>query len=372
MEIIHLVLGKANPDRMNGVNKVVYQLATRQSLSGEKVSVWGITNNLQKNYGERNFVTRLYRKQINPFKANRKLLRDLAQKKNKAVFHLHGGWVPVFSTLATFMAKHQIPYVFTPHGAYNTIAMERSSLLKKFYFKLKEQKVLQYANYIHCIGESEVSGLAGIYSTNKTKLLPYGFEYKNNIQENSVSGQLIFGFVGRLDVYTKGLDLLVDAFSVFSKINTDSQLWIVGDGPGRKQLELLIHQKQLTDRVQLLGSKFGEEKDKLIKQMHVFVHPSRNEGLPSSVLEASQFGVPSIVSSATNLASYVDNFNAGISIQNNNIPDLVNAMNTMALIYKKPQYQSLRRNAQHLVQTAFDWNRLIPDFNRLYQLEPNA
>ena len=48
MEIIHIVLGKANPDRMNGVNKVVYQLATKQADFGEKVAVWGITNDTEK------------------------------------------------------------------------------------------------------------------------------------------------------------------------------------------------------------------------------------------------------------------------------------------------------------------------------------
>jgi hypothetical protein len=60
MEIIHIVLGKANPDRMNGVNKVVYQLATKQAEFGEKVSVWGISGDTVNNYGERNFNTELF------------------------------------------------------------------------------------------------------------------------------------------------------------------------------------------------------------------------------------------------------------------------------------------------------------------------
>jgi hypothetical protein len=38
MEIVHLILGKANPDRMNGVNKVVYQLATYQTIAKKKVT----------------------------------------------------------------------------------------------------------------------------------------------------------------------------------------------------------------------------------------------------------------------------------------------------------------------------------------------
>ena len=60
MEIVHLILGKANPNRMNGVNKVVYQLASRQSLSKRDVSIWGITKDLNHNYGERPFQTLLF------------------------------------------------------------------------------------------------------------------------------------------------------------------------------------------------------------------------------------------------------------------------------------------------------------------------
>jgi len=43
MRVIHVVLGKANPDRMNGVNQVVHHLATEQVERGDEVEVWGIT-----------------------------------------------------------------------------------------------------------------------------------------------------------------------------------------------------------------------------------------------------------------------------------------------------------------------------------------
>jgi len=42
MNIIHLVLGKANPNRMNGVNKVANQLATTMTNLNKEVELWGI------------------------------------------------------------------------------------------------------------------------------------------------------------------------------------------------------------------------------------------------------------------------------------------------------------------------------------------
>ena len=67
MKIIHLILGKANPERMNGVNKVVHALATQQHRAGADVAVWGITADLSDNYPAREFATRLFLAKRNPF-----------------------------------------------------------------------------------------------------------------------------------------------------------------------------------------------------------------------------------------------------------------------------------------------------------------
>ena len=106
MEIIHIVLGKANPDRLNGVNKVVYNMATEQTKAGKKVEVWGITDNLEHNYPDRNFKTKLFKASKFPFFIDHKLKTAILHHKN-GVFHMHGGWIPVFSSLAKFFKKHQ-------------------------------------------------------------------------------------------------------------------------------------------------------------------------------------------------------------------------------------------------------------------------
>ncbi len=366
MEIIHIVLGKANPDRMNGVNKVVYQLADKQWEHGMNVSVWGITKNLCQNYADRGFKTRLFKKSINPFGVDPALKRALLSKKGKAVFHIHGGWVPVFSQLSAFMAKNNLPYVFTPHGAYNVVAMQRSALRKKIYFRLFEKTLLQHADKIHCIGQSEVSGLGTIFSTRKAVLLPYGYQAEQLPIKDEPRGNMIVGFVGRLDVYTKGLDLLIDAFDRFCRSEPATQLWIVGDGPGRQDLEKRIAAKNLCASVTLFGSKFGPEKDALIKQMTVFAHPSRNEGLPSAVLEAANFGVPCIVSQATNVAQYVEAYQSGLTVRNNNVEDIVNAMFAMSVKFQLNDMKPMRRKAQSMVVEAFGWDRLVYRFSELY------
>ena len=60
MKIIHLVLGKANPLRMNGVNKLVHEMATTQQEMGYNVNLWGITENPIHDYPPRNYRTVLF------------------------------------------------------------------------------------------------------------------------------------------------------------------------------------------------------------------------------------------------------------------------------------------------------------------------
>src|ERR1700759_820319 len=110
MEIIHVVLGKANPSRMNGVNKVVHELATRQQQMGERVTLWGITRFPKHDYPGRVYATRLFRAYRNPFRLDRALKEALAEKRRDTVFHLHGGFIPAFFSLAVALHERNIPY----------------------------------------------------------------------------------------------------------------------------------------------------------------------------------------------------------------------------------------------------------------------
>lgn len=366
MDIIHLVLGKANPERMNGVNKVVYQLATKQVETGLKVSVWGIANDEEKNYGSRNFDTKLFLQQRNPFQVSKELKTALIHQNEQAIFHLHGGWIPVFSTVSKILTLHKIPFVFTPHGAYNTIAMERSYWTKKIYFYLFEKKILLQTIHIHCIGKSEMVGLSQIFSIPKSILLPYGYE--NNkviVTPKTLNKNIVFGFIGRLDVYTKGLDTLIEAFEILIQKTPNAQLWIIGDSPEKETLNQRIRFKNLEKNILLFGSKFGVEKDLLLSQMDVFVHPSRNEGLPLSVIEAASYGKPCVVTDTTNIGDLITEYEAGKTIYTQNSQELEVAMSALGSIWNNPvAFSKLQQNAITMIEENYNWKRIIQQFNQ--------
>jgi len=251
MEIIHLILGKGNPERMNGVNKVVNELATRRALADKKVEVWGITATPVHDYPERAYVTRLFKTQRNPFHTGSALKEAILGEKGNAIFHLHGGFIPAMYSATMWMKKNKIQFVFTPHGSYNTIAMQKSRFSKKLYFDFFERTMLKAAKKIHVLGKSEVDGLQSIYANDKTALIPYGFDLPINFQSPGNTNEFIIGYCGRLDIYTKGLKELLEGFNFFHSERPGSKLWIIGDGPEKEKLI------QIANGLNLFNKKFS-------------------------------------------------------------------------------------------------------------------
>jgi glycosyltransferase involved in cell wall biosynthesis len=372
MEIIHIILGKANPERMNGVNRVVYQLATQQSHSGRIVSVWGITKVMSHDYGDRNFETCLFQAKTNIFQIDEKLKREIIKAKSRnVVFHLHGGWIPTFYSITNLMTEHKISYVFTPHGAYNTIAMKKSKWIKKIYFQLFEKHLLKNASAVHCIGKSEVQGLNTLMKSSKVFLMPYGFEINSVVNQvnKSTNKKFIIGFIGRLDIYTKGLDLLLDAFKLFNERDKKACLWIIGDSDQRSKLNQMVISRGIEKDVVLWGSKFGKDKHNLLNQMDVFAHPSRNEGLPSSVLEAASFGIPCLVTNATNVGDQIVKNKCGFSVRNENVDAIKNALFAMDDLRRSGSLKKLGDRAKLMVKKEFGWKHIVNEFDNLYSIK---
>ncbi|WP_158622642.1 glycosyltransferase family 4 protein [Pedobacter sp. KBW06] len=370
MEIIHLILGKANPERMNGVNKVVHEMATRQAVSGENIEVWGITEHPVHDYPARNYVTRLFQSGKNAFSLSDALKKEICAKKAGTIFHLHGGFIPQMYSASMWLKKHKIPFIITPHGSYNKIAMVKSKLIKQLYFRLFERKILVAASSIHSLGQSEIDGLQSVFPNDKSVLIPYGLEPVKDMIPWENNGNFIVGYCGRLDLYTKGLIELLQGFDLFRQTQEEAKLWIIGDGKeeDKQKLVEIAAERNMQHSIVFFGSKYGEEKNNLLRKFNVLAAPSRNEGLPTIVLEAAAMGIPCLVTKATNTGDYIDHYIAGIVIEKTDPKEICHGLK---MLHRAMQTEigtnTIRANARRMVKEAFDWKLILGRFRKLYE-----
>jgi glycosyltransferase involved in cell wall biosynthesis len=367
MEIIHLILGKANPNRMNGVNKVVFELASRQQAGNRRVSVWGFAADTEHNYPARAFSTKLFQRKSNPFWVDPAFRLALTALPANTVFHFHGGFQPLFYSLARVLQRNGFRYVITAHGAYNRVAMEKGWLRKRIYRRFFEKRLLQRAAMIHSLGESELAGLHSFYPAARQVCIPYGFEVSPDNHPLPEYHRFIIGYCGRIDIHTKGLDVILDGFQGIKQLIPHAECWIIGDGAERTALEAQIQENNIKG-VTCWGSKFGEEKWRLLQQVHVFVHPSRNEGLPASVLEALSMGIPCVLSNETNVGEVVHQYQAGVVMEQITAAAFIHSVMDMFHRFKREGWLPASRAARRAIQEAYNWETILVRFDELYQL----
>ncbi|MDY6933220.1 MAG: glycosyltransferase family 4 protein [Spirochaetota bacterium] len=103
------------------------------------------------------------------------------------------------------------------------------------------------------------------------------------------SDEFILITIGRL-VKRKAMDVIINAISMIP--DDRIQLFIVGDGPDRINLENLVKNLKLEKRIHFLGYLSDEEKYKYLSVSDIFILPSMHEGFGIVYMEAMYCGLP--------------------------------------------------------------------------------
>lgn len=99
---------------------------------------------------------------------------------------------------------------------------------------------------------------------------------------------LVIGHIGRF-VEQKNHRFLIDIFNEIHKKNSNSLLWLVGQGPLKKEIENKVKELKLNDSVRFLGQR--NDVNELYQAFDVFLLPSLYEGLPVVGVEAQATGL---------------------------------------------------------------------------------
>jgi glycosyltransferase involved in cell wall biosynthesis len=163
--------------------------------------------------------------------------------------------------------------------------------------------------------------------------------------------------VGRFTPLHKGFDLLIEAFSVFSKKNQDWHLDIVGEGEEEQKYRSMISNYNLETRITI--HPFTNKIQDYYSNTQIFVLSSRWEGMPLVLVEAMSHGLPIVTSDLPVCKEILGNF--GIFFKNGDIYDLAQKLEDATHIdWSRKSEEAIkiaqRFDVEHIVE---QWKQLI-------------
>ena len=140
------------------------------------------------------------------------------------------------------------------------------------------------------------------------------------------------------------------------------KLVIVGDGPERENLELLVREQGLEHAVLFTG--FKNNTPDFISSFDIFLLTSDSEGTSMTLLEAMAFGKPCVVTSVGGNPELIQNNQNGLLIARGSDDELVDAI--QSLLANRQLSQTLGKQAQQDFDSRFELSHMINGYNRLY------
>ncbi len=176
--------------------------------------------------------------------------------------------------------------------------------------------------------------------------------------------------VGRL-VEKKGMKYAIRAVAKLVKKYPHIEYTIVGDGPLREQLALLITTLKLEDHVTLYGAATHNEVVKILNKAHIFVLSSvdgsdgNQEGIPNALKEAMACGIPVVSTFHAGIPELIEDKVSGLLVLQGNSGDL--AKKIQYLIMNPEKWVSMGQAGRKKVEQEFEIENTVDKLERLFR-----
>ncbi len=228
-------------------------------------------------------------------------IKKILKETNADVVHTHR-YCAQYAVPAAILAgvKHRV------HTIHNIAQKENGRLARKlnrFFFK-------------HChvipVALSELirESIVKEYRIEKEKIhvVFNGIDLSRCIPKDDYTIKDVFKIlhIGRFSTQKNHIGLL-KAFQLFHDKYSDSELWLIGDGEKKNEIEQYVQDNNLENNVRFLG--LQENVYEYLHNADVFVLPSNYEGIPMTLIEAMGTGLPIV---ATNVGGIPDMLTNGV------------------------------------------------------------
>lgn len=291
------------------------------------------------------------------------------------IVHCHEMFHWLNVQIAKECEKTNVPFIVQAHGSMNKVRVEaKLTFVKKLFYALYP-KILGSAAALIVSTEQERAIECKAYHQwlrKHTYVVPNGvpiqqitFPSRNDEDRKKIGiapgGKFILYF-GRIQ-FIKGIDITIRALSLITNIRY--KYIIIGRDEGElSKLLKIAKEKNVIDRIIVLGPLFGDALKIYIRNADLFVFNSRSEGFPMAVLDACAAGLPVILSKECNVPE-VEQWGAGIMLENNTPEATASAIQHF---FQHPELQkTMQQQAHELIRQRFNTFTVTNQYLSIYK-----
>jgi glycosyltransferase involved in cell wall biosynthesis len=283
------------------------------------------------------------------------------------LFHVHGVFNGISSSLCHIAKALNIPYILEPFGTLSPYCLRKNSLMKKISLYLWELKNIENAAAIKFTSELEFQRftlnfrtLNGFVAGNGIDWAEFGHlpspgKFRQNF--NIGKEEMIFMFLGRLQPI-KGLEIFLPAFIEWSKSQLNRFRCVIA-GPDeagyRERLENLSINLKADDTILFTGPLFGTDRIQAMVDSDVIVLPSFHENFGITAVEGMACGKPVLISDQVDIWAEVKKYDLG-EIGSATVEGMIDVLNR--IVARKKEWTDIGQRGRNWAQENCNWDSI--------------
>ncbi|WP_022821732.1 glycosyltransferase family 4 protein [Hymenobacter norwichensis] len=300
----------------------------------------------------------------------------LAQVDNtNCVFHLSHIYNIDNYLVSRQLKRLSIPFIITPHDSfvYDPAYMQARPLLKRWYrnafVSVFDKYVLDNATVVHGISEMCAAHLGNVTKNPVSVVTNQVNDMQIAFDAASLKEQVCF--IGRFDIFRKGIDIALDAFHLFKEQSSNAATVtyvLIGpaDEQAAKEREAICQRLHLRiGQDVIFTNKIPEpERNALLAQSKVYMQLSRTEGFGLSIAQALSCYKPVVVSTQVPIHDKIVAHKAGFAVHN--ADEAAQAL-TKLFALSPAEYLAMAHNARRCYEQEFHPDVIKPQLVGMYE-----
>lgn len=225
---------------------------------------------------------------------------------------------------------------------------------------LMERHYLKHRKNFIAVSESLKNHILALNPSANVAVVYNGIDevaFDHPVRENAKK----IGFIGRIEINQKGLDILVDALKILKEKGVEFSALMIGGGKDELKVHQMIKDSHLESCVELTG-RLESSRFERLSECAVVCMPSRFEGWGIAAIEAAAEGIPVVASNIEGLNEAVVDGRTGVLVENT--PSSL-AEGILALMQDENRWKNLSVEAREHAKK-FRWKAIASSQRNFY------